>query len=69
MPAQKPSRLVQLSGCKNGNCEKVFLDGDQVVIQGVVSATADQQLQPPVGEAVVVLSLAAFREAAAQVMP
>lgn len=58
--------LRQVAGCKNGNCPKVFVQGDRAFVQGMTSADA-AAFVTPAGELVVELPLDVLLEAAREV--
>lgn len=60
------SHRLQVSGCKNGNCAKVYLAGDRAFVQGTLDA--EGELHPPAGEAVVEIPMEVLLEAAKEVL-
>ncbi len=55
---------MQVAGCKNGNCPKVYRDGDRIFVQGGVT----REFTTPEGEAVVEIPLGVLEEAAKEVL-
>jgi hypothetical protein len=58
--------VADSSGCKNGNCPKVFVRDNRAFIQGAIDTTG--QFNPPAGEAVAEIPLDILREAAKAVL-
>lgn len=59
------SELIQVAGCRNGSCPKIFVAGDRAIVQG--TSRPKGRLDVPPGEALVEIPLDVLREALGEV--
>lgn len=59
------SQARQVSGCKNGNCPKIYVSGSAALVQGKVDVSG--QFEPAAGETVVEIPVDVLLEAAEEV--